>query len=1433
MISQDPKPGYQLLHWVGDMLHVQAKSDTALPAGEMVFRTNIGQATTRNRELDAYAGNGTPLSGHDWHDIKMTYDEASETYAVKIPLLQVGVFSGKCCFLPKQPDPDHLIAPIWPVGENLHVKVAPAHTVAGNMIYAAFTRQFKPGYEAAHSTHAFAAEEKALDHAGYTVIPPSGTFRQLIKALDHIFVTMGFKKLLLLPIHPTPTTYARMGRYGSPFASRDFLDIDPALAEFDTGATPLDQFHELVGAVHARGGHIYMDLPANHTGWASTFMIHHPQWFKHNDNGTFHSPGAWGTTWEDLVELDYCSTKLRKAMAEVFVYWCKQGVDGFRCDAGYMIPADAWAYIVAHVRLQYPNTVFLLEGLGGSIDVTSTLLRKSHLDWAYSELFQTYDRRAFEQFLPQMNEISQSHGPLVHFAETHDNLRLAQKGSTYARLRTMLSALLSQQGAFGITAGVEWFAQEKIDVHGAGALNWGNPDNQVKLIAQLNTLLCKHPSFGPESTVSMIQTGGDNTIACLRESPQSNPLLILINLDHERAATVTFNTKRFDTSKVYDLLTGGKIEYIAHGSIKLPAGQVLCLTNHESDIKTSLVSSDYTVPAILNRARRVMAMQICQEIGKPMDNEQLDQMGLALAQDPRAFCTDPQTGLVKLISYTLPTDLKRHVMVPPGYLLDVTSKEDFSIIIKNQDGQCLCAGRAVAFEDGSYHLITKIKPLETVRRRALHACIPVSLTIETYRNGLSTRTKSKVYILPRRTKKELVKTYFSGDEIRSESGLRTLRTLLVNGTGAMAQMRLAWGDIQSQYDCLLGMNLHPKVPVDRLIFLTRCRIWMRYHGFSVEVNKDAIDGVQIDPAGRFAIWDFLLPCGMGRRVALQIRAELEPGKNRMRLTVTRAARRQGVVDQDDILHEMPLDPIQLIIRPDIEWRNFHEKTKAFNGFEALWPSCTTSHNRHFDFVVDEKHPVSMGVSQGEWHYNPLWEYMIPHPEEAARGQEGTSDLFSPGWFKVVLDPGESVELIAGELTKRPFPQTLTEADTALTHVVPCIDAMSEAIKTYVVKRDAHKTVIAGYPWFLDWGRDTLIVLRGVLASGDLKTVYDVLAEFGRFEKGGTIPNMIRGEDDANRETVDAPLWFGTIVRDVIKQTNSSEILMHTCGERTYLDILISIATHYIQGTENGIQVDPETGLVYSPSHYTWMDTNYPAGTPRQGYNVEIQALWVNLLDLLAQYDTPNTSTWNELAQKARNSFATYFTLPNHGGLADNLRASAGQSAKDALQDDAVRSNQLYAITLGLLKDNRPLAQDVLCACESLLTPGSMRSLADRPVKVPLDIWRDGTRLGDPNNPYRGRYEGDEDTRRKPAYHNGTGWTFTYPCYAEALYQVYGDTVKDAARAILTAAVELINCDCVGHLPEITHGDAPHAPCGTGAQAWGVSELYRVLTIVQE
>jgi starch synthase (maltosyl-transferring) len=208
----------------------------------------------------------------------------------------------------------------------------------------------------------------------------------------------------------------------------------------------------------------------------------------------------------------------------------------------------------------------------------------------------------------------------------------------------------------------------------------------------------------------------------------------------------------------------------------------------------------------------------------------------------------------------------------------------------------------------------------------------------------------------------------------------------------------------------------------------------------------------------------------------------------------------------------------------------------------------------------------------------------------------------------------------------------------------------------------------------------------------------------------------------------------------------------------------------------------------------------------------------------------NNPRWSELAALVRTSLKTYYRLPNRNYLADCLLASAGTAPVAATPDNALRPNQLFAITLGAIED-KSIAEGILSASEQLLVPGAIRSLADRPVSPALPILRNGELLNDPERPFWGSYHGDEDTRRKPAYHNGTAWTWPFPSYCEALHIVGGEPLRKTALSLLASGSILANEGCIGHIPEILDGNTPHRQRGCGAQAWGETELYRVLTLL--
>jgi glycogen debranching enzyme len=335
--------------------------------------------------------------------------------------------------------------------------------------------------------------------------------------------------------------------------------------------------------------------------------------------------------------------------------------------------------------------------------------------------------------------------------------------------------------------------------------------------------------------------------------------------------------------------------------------------------------------------------------------------------------------------------------------------------------------------------------------------------------------------------------------------------------------------------------------------------------------------------------------------------------------------------------------------------------------------------------------------------------------------------------------------------------------------------------------------------------------------------------FAALEERGTLPNFLSGEATASRETSDAPLWFALACEELAGRAGYEIYEIRLPDGRMLLEVLDSIARNMILGTRYGVRVDLDSGLVFSPTHFTWMDTNYPAATPREGYPIELSILFVRLLRQLSRHGREGTGRpYRQWAERTMASLELYYR-DDLGFYADTLHAPRGTPASSAVADDHLRPNHLLGVSLGLFTGDRARST-VKTAGRELVVPGAMRSLSPRPVSFPLPVRSaNGTLLNDPHRPYFGRYEGDEDTRRKPAYHNGTAWVWWLPTYCEALAKAYAPDPEavSAARSVLGSTAALLREACLGQLPEIIDGDAPHTVRGCDAQAWSVSETLRV------
>jgi len=1413
--------------YVGDWVRLEllpSKSGSRPKGWEARLRTNLGRDGLLRQEILNAGFEDAPVAGASWRDIPMKCEE--DRWVLVLPLVEPGWFQFKAYAL----DPEGFQH--WPDGDNAGISVHPDELRIGNTIYCAFPRMFG-GSRFQRSTEDEGREAwmKELDAQGYTVIPPSGTLRDVVRQLPHISGTLGCRYLHLLPINSTPTTLARFGRYGSPYACQDLTDIDPALVEFDKKATGVEQFRELTEASHDHGMKVILDVVINHTGWGSTLYEEHPEWFKRADDGEFESPGAWGTVWEDLVELDQQHPPLWRELAEVFLVWLRRGVDGFRCDAGYKVPMHVWRFITARVREEFPNALFLLEGLGGAWEDTANLLKAGGMQWAYSELFQEYSGEQVYRYLNHALERSHADGTLINYSETHDNLRLAMQGRDWSLHRNRLCALTSISGGFGFTCGVEWLADERVNVHSCRGLNWDSEDNIVQELSVLNQLISNHPCFFDGAELKILSDDWSDVLMILRTSADGeSKVLVLANTHQDESRGICVSDTDFDWENASELLGQDPLHWTRAGDglgeIEIPAlgcccfGVVSDLEGAGQDYRNARSRAAWGLWA----ARQELSLTNLghcdwQELEQLVDRSPeaflgaLPHVDTSIARQSLVDGVCAAIGHVavpKLVRWSR-LDLMRITPVPPDHWVLIEDHVHFLFKLEDADGKVLHGESIFA---GGRH-VAAIAP------HLFHGLAAIDLR----------RSSGE----ERHGKGELLFLSSEARPMPSEKALERpweKMVLMTNGIGGMARISVDLGHVRSKYDCVLGANLHDSVPVDRHVFAKRIRVWVNADGFISALNGSNLRSFGQGPV---STWLFDANAGDGRVVEIKMEMWMEPGKNTTRF---RFSRGPFALPRHKML--APNCKVSLTVRLDLEDRNFHTHTRMDGGADSHFRNSSEMLEKGvgFTFQPADDRCVVVVSNAGRYHAEAEWALGIQHPVEQTRGHEGSGDAFSPGWHELPLESGQEAQLVvSAEAFESPasfFEEPVVPVADKLSLDDPFGDSLKRAVGDYVVRRDDVKTVIAGYPWFLDWGRDSLIAARGMLAAGMRKEVLDLLVAFGRFEEDGTLPNTIHGEDASNRDTSDAPLWYGIVCEDYAADLDAKEkkafFKTKVTKDKTISDVLLNIAHGYRTGTPNGIHMDVDSGLIWSPSHFTWMDTNFPAGTPRTGYPVEIQAMWIRLLRLVGELSGMKAGTeWIKLAHQALESVEELFWLEDKGWYADCLSAAADQSANRAGVEDCLRSNCLYLISLGLVSDERA-RRTVEAARRYLIIPGAIRSLAPLPVEHALPVRSNGgDLLNNPSWPYWGRYEGDEDTRRKPAYHNGTAWTWPFPTFCEALALAYENSAdaRSAARHYLGSMTGMIEEGCVGQVPEVLDGDAPHSQRGCDAQAWGATEALRV------
>ena len=514
----------------------------------------------------------------------------------------------------------------------------------------------------------------------------------------------------------------------------------------------------------------------------------------------------------------------------------------------------------------------------------------------------------------------------------------------------------------------------------------------------------------------------------------------------------------------------------------------------------------------------------------------------------------------------------------------------------------------------------------------------------------------------------------------------------------------------------------------------------------------------------------------------------------------------------------PRKDVKLHVRPFLSGRDYHSLHKsnpAFRFDPEVKPD-RVSWQPYNDV------PGVTALTNGGYAHDPHWHHNFLYEEERTRGLDCEEDLAAPGIFSWNLADGKAALVLT----------TKEHAATSLPASVKPVDLLNRlrdaeqkrrakfqsplhrAADAYIVQRAGtsnsdsvrSKTIIAGYPWFTDWGRDTLIALRGLcLATGRLDEAREILITWAGAVSEGMLPNRFPdhgGQPEFN--AVDASLWFVIAVHEFLHAAQKERLALN--GDRKKLLAAVeAILDGYSKGTRFGIRADTDGLLACGVPgvQLTWMDAKVGdwVVTPRIGKPVEVQALWLNALWIASQHD----DCWKEPLQRGLDSFQARFWNAERKMLYDVVDVNHQPGAIDA----SFRPNQIFAVgglPLRLIEDNRAFLI-VEAVKDHLWTPLGLRSLAP----------------GEPG--YAQRYEGGV-RERDGAYHQGTVWPWLIGAFVDAWTWVHKRTpaaIHEARREYLKPLLEHLETAGLGHISEITDAEAPHTPRGCPWQAWSVGE----------
>ncbi len=637
--------------------------------------------------------------------------------------------------------------------------------------------------------------------------------------------------------------------------------------------------------------------------------------------------------------------------------------------------------------------------------------------------------------------------------------------------------------------------------------------------------------------------------------------------------------------------------------------------------------------------------------------------------------------------------------------------------------------------------------------------------------------------------------------------------LITNGLGGFAAGTVADANTR-RYHGLLVAALKP--PLKRTVMLAKLDSTVNYCGFDYPLSSNEFADGSINPHGYRHIERFRLEDGLPvweyafNDALIEKRIIMPHGEN------TTLVQFRGLRASSDL---------HLTIRPLCTHRDYHSHT------HGGWDFQTATIYDGFRIEAYEGAQPYYIRANGVAGVLPApgWYWRFRHRIEAERGLDETEDLYGPGSFKIDLGDGDAVTIAISTEPKASidFDSALT-AELARRHALiesmpqpidePWVEQFVYAADQFIVARGSEKsadgrTIIAGYPWFGDWGRDTMIALPGLtLTTGRYEIARSILQTFAEYIDKGMLPNRFPDSgEEPEYNTVDATLWYVNAIYEYTRRSGKLDLA------KEIFDALIDIVEWHRRGTRYSIHIDPDDGLLWAGEEgvqLSWMDAKVGdwVVTPRIGKAVEINALWYNALmciaDLATRIDKQAVvAEFTNTAEQVSESFSRFWN-DERDCLYDVIDGPVGIEKVDGRRyDPSVRPNQVFAVSLPHSPLDAVRQRAVVDNCaHNLVTSYGLRSLA----------------MG--SSEYTGHYGGGQ-VERDGAYHQGTVWAWLTAPFVEAHFRVYGDAER--ARSFLRPLGGHLREACVGSISEIFDGDAPHLAQGCFAQAWSVSETLRV------